>query len=94
MAKVFVKHKVKDYAKWKKTFDDFVAQRRAGGERSYSIGHVPNEPNVLCLTFDWDSIENANAFFGSEELRETMQEATVTDVPEIFTFEITEEGQT
>ena len=94
MAKVFIRHKVEDFAKWKKAFDGFLVQRKAGGELSYSIGHVPNEPNNLCLTFDWDSVENANKFLGSEELRAAMQEATVAEAPEIFVFEISEEGQT
>lgn len=94
MIKVFIRHKVEDFAKWKKAFDDFLPQRKAGGELSYSIGNVPNEPNNLCVTFEWDSVDNANTFLGSEELRAAMQEATVIEAPEIFVFEVTEEGQT
>ena len=94
MARVFVKHKVEDFTKWKKTFHNFVSQRKEGGELSYSIGHAPGEPNNLCLMFEWDSVENANAFLSSKELRAAMQEATVSEAPEIFVFEITEEGQT
>ncbi len=94
MAKVFIRHKVEDYTTWKKVFDNFLAQRRAGGELSYSIGHVANEPNNLCLMFEWDNVENANTFLRSEELRSTMQEAGVIEAPEIIVFESIEEGHT
>jgi hypothetical protein len=94
MTKVFIRHKVRDYAKWKKTFDGFLAQRKVGGELSYSIGHVPNEPNNLCLIFDWDSVDNANAFLLSEELRAAMKESTVAELPDIFISETIEEGAT
>ena len=94
MVKVFIRHKVEDYTTWEKAFGNFLAQRRAGGELSYSIGHIPNEPNNLCLTFGWDSVENANTFLQSEELRSAMQEAGVIEAPEIVVFESIEEGQT
>lgn len=94
MAKVFIRHKVRDYGKWKMTFDNFMAQRKAGGELSYSIGHVPNEPNNLCLIFEWDTVDKANKFLLSEELRTAMREATVLEIPEIFISETLEEGPT
>ena len=94
MTKVFIRHKVEDYTAWKKAFDNFLPQRKAGGELSYSIGHVQNEPNNLCVTFKWDSADNANVFLQSDELKAAMQAATVTEAPDIFVFESIEEGQT
>ena len=94
MTKVFIRHKVEDFAQWKKAFDNFLDQRRAGGELSYSIGHIPDEPNNLCIMFEWDSAKNANTFLQSEALKAAMQEATVIEVPEIFVFESIEDGKT
>lgn len=94
MTKVFIRHKVADFGRWKQVFDDFLSQRKAGGELSYTLGHIPNEPNDLCLTFEWDNIDNANAFFASEELKAAMQGAGVTEQPLIIVFENTVEGQT
>ena len=94
MTKIFIRHKVENFAKWKKAFDEFLAQRKAGGELSYIIGHVPNEPNNLCLMFEWVSVDKANTFLGSDELKAAMQEATVIEAPVIFVFEVTDEGQT
>ena len=94
MIKVFVRHEVEDYARWKKAFDEFLTYRKDSGELSYSIGHVANEPNNLCLTFEWDSVDNAHAFLTSGKLRTAMQSAGVTGAPDIFIYEIVEEGQT
>lgn len=94
MIKVFVRHKVEDFAKWKYVFDDFLGHRKTSGELSYSIGHLPNEPNNLCLIFEWDNLENANAFLGSEILKTTMQAAGVIEAPDISVFEVYNEGKT
>jgi quinol monooxygenase YgiN len=93
MATLFIRHKIKNYPKWKKTFDAFAATRRAGGERSYRIGHVPGKPNNLCLLFDWDSAANAAKFMKSKALRAAMQEAGVTERPEVFIFEEIDKGK-
>src|SRR5947208_13096022 len=59
MATVFIRHRIKNYAKWKKAFEGFLPQRKAGGELSYVIGNVPGKMNNLCLLFQWDSAANA-----------------------------------
>ena len=94
MTKVFIRHKVENIGQWKQAFDDFLSQRKAGGELSYTLGHIPNEPNDLCLTFEWDSVANANAFFASEQLQVAMQAAGVAEPPLIIVYENTAEGQT
>ena len=94
MTKVFIRHKVENYGLWKQAFDDFLAQRKAAGELSYTLGHIPNEADDLCLTFEWDSVANANAFFASDALKAAMPEAGVTEPPLIIVYENTAEGQT
>ena len=94
MARVFIRHRVKNYVKWKKVFDEFAPARRAGGERSYLIGHVPGKANNLCLLFQWNTAANAAKFLKSKELKAAMKGAGVIDKPEIFIFEEKEEGTT
>jgi len=94
MATVFVRHKVRNYAKWKRVFDGFVPRRRAGGETSYIIGHVPGKPNNLCLLFQWDTAANAAKFLKSKELKAAMKGAGVTEKPDIFVFEEKKSGKT
>jgi quinol monooxygenase YgiN len=83
MAHLFIKHKVADYSTWKKTFDEFAETRRAGGEKSFQIFHPENEPNNLYLMFEWDNIANAQNFMNSSELKSAMQNAGVTEEPQI-----------
>jgi quinol monooxygenase YgiN len=94
MIKVFIKHKVENASLWRVAFDNFLAQRQSAGELSYSIGHVPNELNTICIIFEWDTADNASVFLKSQELKEAMQAATVIEEPEIFIFEVTSEGET
>jgi quinol monooxygenase YgiN len=94
MATVFIRHKVKNYAKWKKVFDEFVPTRRTGGETSYIIGHVPGKPNNLCLLFQWDTAANAAKFLKSRELKAAMKDAGVAEKPEVFIFEEKKRGTT
>ena len=83
MAYVFVKHKVADYNSWKSIFDAFIETRRAGGEKSFEIFQPENDPNNLFLMFEWDSLDNAHKFMSSEELKNTMGKAGVTEEPQI-----------
>ena len=87
MVNVFIRHRVTDYASWKQVFDDFGPQRRAGGEKSYRVAHLPGEPNTLCLFFEWDSVENAHRFLASADLVDAMRNAGVTEQPEIYVAE-------
>lgn len=94
MATIFVRHRVKNYAKWKKIFDAFAPTRKAGGELNYSIGHLPGKPNNLCLLFKWNTAANAAKFMKSKELRVAMKDAGVAEKPEAFIFEEKEKGNT
>jgi quinol monooxygenase YgiN len=94
MATVFIRHRVKHYAKWKKVFDEFAPTRRAGGETSYLVGHVPGKPNNLCLLFQWDTTANAAKFLKSKELKAAMKGAGVIEKPDIFILEEKEKGTT
>jgi heme-degrading monooxygenase HmoA len=93
MAHVFVvHHKVKDYAAWKKGFDGASGIRRAGGEKSWQIFHPAGDPNDLTLLFEWDSLENAHAYFASPELRQAMKAAGVIGAPDISFLEEVDQG--
>jgi hypothetical protein len=36
------------------------------------------------IVFEWDSVENAKQFAGSDELREKMEEVGVIDRPDMY----------
>jgi len=87
-----VRHKVEDYAKWKTAFDEGIAMRKAGGEKSYQIFHTNDDSNDLVLLFEWDNLDNARKFMQSEELREVMQRAGVSKEVDISFLEEVEKG--
>lgn len=84
MATVIVRHKVKDYKTWKPVFDKFVDARRAGGEKSYQIFHLDDQPNNILAIVDYDSLDNARKFFSSPKLKEEMGKGGVLEQPDIF----------
>ena len=85
MAGMLVQHKVKDFANWKKVYDSQAAFRASSGELSNEIYHNASDPNQLILVFKWSSVENAQKFAHSPELKAAMEKAGV-DGPPTITF--------
>jgi quinol monooxygenase YgiN len=83
MTHVLVNHKVQDYEAWKAVFDNFVETRKTSGEKAYHIFYPDGSHNNLTLLFEWDSRENAESFFKSDKLKQTMQKAGVAEEPKI-----------
>jgi len=88
---VMVKHKVKDYAEWKKVFDEHDSFRKDGGELSYQLYRKEGEADTVYLLFTWESRERAEKFLQSESLREAMAKAGVIEKPDIALLEKVEE---
>ncbi len=94
MANVLIRHKVEDYPAWKTTFDEFIDNRKAGGERTWRIWHTDDDPNNLVLLFEWDELANARKFLASADLKAAMENAGVTEPPEIYFLEEYYRGRT
>ena len=80
---MLVQHKVKDFANWKKVYDSQAALRASSGELSDQIYHNASDPNQLILVFKWNSVENAQKFAQSPELKAAMEKAGVAGPPTI-----------
>jgi hypothetical protein len=63
-----------------------------GGEISWHIWHPDDDPNNLVLPFEWDSLENARAFMANPDLKGAMEEAGVTEPPEVYSLEEYDRG--
>ena len=87
MAHVFVQHLVNDYQAWRDVFHSAEEFRKASGELSFKLFHVGGDSNNVAGLFEWDSIENAQAFFGSSDLKQKMVEAGVAGEPQFFFME-------
>jgi hypothetical protein len=69
---MFVRHKVQDYAKWRKVYDDFEETRTKMGETGDWVWQLAGDPNDVTVIHDFDSVEKAKAFVKRSELREAM----------------------
>lgn len=82
--RVFVQHKVKDYATWRKAYNAFDAMRKKMGVTAQSVYRIDGEPNNVMITHDFATMDKAKAFAGSMELKETMEKAGVDGAPTIW----------
>ena len=87
MARLFVHHKVKDYAVWRKVFDEVTSNRTQFGSTGHQVYRAPNDPNELFVITDWHDLDQARAYAQSPELKEAMQHAGVTSQPEVLFLE-------
>ena len=92
MATSIIRHKVNDYEIWKKEFDNFSHARKSGGEKSYRIMHVSDDPNDIIVINDWENLDKARDFVGSADLKEAMQRAGVIEAPQISFLESHDQG--
>ena len=82
MTRMFVRHKVNDYAAFRKVYDDF--DRDSLGATAHAVYQNPEDPNDVTVTHDFDTLATAKAFAGSDELRAGMGQAGVVGQPDIW----------
>jgi hypothetical protein len=81
---VLVRHKVTDFAKWKPVYDQHLpARQKAGLKEVHFLRNIQN-PNEVILLFSTEDLEKAKAFAASDDLRQVMQRAGVSDKPDIY----------
>lgn len=85
MAIMLVQHHVKDFAVWKKGFDENKELRTSFGELSAQVYQDASDPNKLTLLNKWNSLANAQKFASSPELKAAMEKAGV-DAPPVVSF--------
>jgi hypothetical protein len=83
MIHVLVHHQVADYTAWKAAFDAALDWRHKNGETYCRIFRTVGHMNNVTIFFEWDSLEKAQAFIGSDELKKKMAAAGVTSAPQI-----------
>ena len=86
-ATLVVRHKVNDYAAWRKVYDELEPIRARHGCTAQRVLHLPADANDLLITHDFPSVEQASTFAQSADLRAGMARAGVEGPPsvEIFT---------
>ena len=84
MVTMFARHKVSDYGNWKRAYDQFASVRKAKGVTGASVYRDASNPNTLTITHQFNSLDAATAFAGSNELKTAMANAGVEGRPEIW----------
>ena len=87
MPSLLIRHHVADYPAWKAVFDEHEPARRANGSQGGWLFRSAADPNEVLLLLAWDDLERARLFVDSDELREAMARAGVTDRPDIWFLE-------
>ena len=78
-----VTHKVKDFAKWKASYDEHDSMRLANGIHSYVIGRGAQDTSMVLVAVKVDDMTKAKAFAKSPSLKQAMQKGGVVGAPTI-----------
>jgi hypothetical protein len=81
---VIVKHEVKDYVEWKKTYDADLPNRK---EHKFNVTGVYTDvknPNMVSVIGTFPNADAADAFINSPKLKEAMDKAGVIGKPDVM----------
>lgn len=84
MATMFARHEVKDFSAWKAAYDSFDTERKGMGVTGDGVYQADDDPNNVTIFHEFQSMDAAKKFAGSERLKEVMQNAGVVGAPEIW----------
>ena len=88
-ATLLVRHQVEDYAAWRSVYDGLDAVRKAHGCTADEVMADPADGQDLFIIHRFPTLEQAQSFAGSNELREAMGRAGVKGAPRIeFAVEV------
>jgi hypothetical protein len=78
-----VSHKVEDFDKWKKVYDEFESVRQKHGVKEQLLIRASDDPNHV-LVVGQGELDAIRKFVSSEELKEGMKVAGVSSEPHLF----------
>ncbi len=84
MATLFVRHQAADYAAWRQVYDAFQPKAKTLGVQADAVYQSADNPNEITVTHDFATLESAQAFAASPELRSAMHDAGVVGAPTIW----------
>lgn len=83
MIHVILTHEVKDFAAWKKVYEEGEPLRAKSGMKMTGVYTSVENPNQVTLTGECASIEVMNSFMSQPELKADMEKAGVISAPEV-----------
>jgi len=83
MAYVLVRHKVSNFARWKRGYDAHLPARRKAALRQKALLRGVRNPSDVVILFRAGNLKKAKAFVSGPQLRKVMKDAGVVGKPEI-----------
>ena len=83
MAKLFIRHRVADFGKWKIVYDDNEATRIKYGAKKADVFTSTKNPNEIIVVTEWGSKEQAKKFVESSALSDAFKRAGLLGAPEV-----------
>jgi hypothetical protein len=90
MGMLIVRHKVKDYGKWRPVFDRHASAQKSASLANPRVFRSSDDPNEVVIFFTTSHIAKAKDFVSSPDLKSTMSSAGVLDSPTFYFLESTE----
>jgi hypothetical protein len=87
MGLLIIRHRVKDFASWKKAFDGHAGAQKAAGLTNPRVFRSIDDRSETVILFDMQDVAKAKEFRSSADLKSTMQSAGVLDQPTVFFLE-------
>jgi hypothetical protein len=78
-----IHHKVKDYAAWRKGYDDNEKARHAAGITNGRVFRSAEDPNDVLILQDVVDVAKARTWLGGDELKAAMTKAGVVGSPNV-----------
>ena len=82
-ATLFVRHRVNDYSAWRSVYDSVDGLRQQHGCTGEEVLVDPADKQDVFVVHRFPTVEQAEAFAGSDELRDAMGRAGVAGPPRI-----------
>ncbi|MGO8888158.1 MAG: hypothetical protein ACLP8X_08435 [Streptosporangiaceae bacterium] len=82
-ATLAVRHNVRDYAAWRKVYDELQPLRTQYGCTAQRVMQLPDDDNALFITHDFPTAEQAGGFAHDPALRAGMEQSGVEGAPRI-----------
>jgi len=84
MMHMLIRHKVADFAKWKPVYDAHLSSRQKAGLKEEHLFRNADDPNEVLLLFSVEDLDKAKTFIASDDLRQAMEKAGVSDKPDVY----------
>jgi len=84
MGTLIIRHKVKDYSKWRPWFDQHAAAQKLAGLTDPRVFRSSDDENEVVILFNADDMKRAKDFVASPDLKQTMAKAGVMDKPPFY----------